>query len=54
MAADLDDVVFELKSISEELAWHKEGSAAKMILDELVKIKSNLLDIEYEIKQLKR
>ena len=49
MAADLDDVVLELKSIVDELNFTKEHSAAKIILDPLRQIELRLIDIEYTI-----
>ena len=50
MAADLDDVVFELKGIAEELAWHKNGSTAKMILEALKQISGNIYSVESRLQ----
>ena len=54
MAADLDDVVFELKGIAEELAWHTEGSTARMILDELSKISSSMHAVELRLQDVEK
>lgn len=50
MAADLDDVVIELKKISEALVWYNDGTAMQRLLESLREINNTLCDIEDEIK----
>ena len=50
MAADLDDVVIELKKISEALVWYKDGTAMQRLLESLREINNTLSAIEIEIK----
>ena len=52
--SDLNTVVSVLNSINRELNFTTQGSAAKVILDQLKKIESRLDAIEYEIKNLQR
>ena len=54
MAADLDDVVIELKKISEALVWYNDGTAMQMLLESLREINNTLSSIEIEIKSYRQ
>ena len=51
---DFSEVVSLLKSINNELMWHKSGATAHKILKELEKINENLINVEDRLRDIER